>query len=390
MARLGDICRFQSGGTPPKKEKSYFNGSIPWVTTVALNGTTIDATSAVEWITEKAIRASAAKIVPANSVLVGTRVGVGKAAINNVSMSTSQDIISLIDIDESLWSKNYICKFILAKSDLLNEQARGATIKGIKIEVLANLCLPSVTLEEQIAATKAIDKVDSLISLRKKQLQKLDDLVKSRFVEMFGDLANSNCTWDSCKLVDTCAKSEDIKCGPFGTQLNKDEYQSDGVPVWEIPQINSSFAIKPEHFLTEHKAKQLQAYSLLPRDIVMSRKGNVGKCALFPDDKQKGILHSDVLRIRVSEQKANPCFMMFQLHYSRDVLRQIEQVSTGAIMAGVNVTKLKDISVKLPPMELQRAFESIVVNVNNSKLTVQQGLDKLELLKQSLMQKHFG
>lgn len=147
---------------------------------------------------------------------------------------------------------------------------------------------------------ETLDKLSGICEKRKRQLQKLDELIKARFVEMFGDLADPACRWQTCRLVDSCENSDDIKCGPFGTQLNKDEYQSSGIPVWEIPQINSSFAMAPEHFLTEAKAKQLQAYTLAQGDIVMSRKGNVGKCALFPSEKQSGVLHSDVLRIRVS------------------------------------------------------------------------------------------
>lgn len=100
MARLGDICMFQSGGTPSKSNPLYFGGTIPWITTVALNGNLIDENSAIEWITEKALTESAAKIVPKNSIMVGTRVGVGKVAINSIPMSTSQDIISLLNIDE--------------------------------------------------------------------------------------------------------------------------------------------------------------------------------------------------------------------------------------------------------------------------------------------------
>ena len=117
MARLGDVCTFQSGGTPSRSNSAYFDGTIPWITTVALNGSAIDEDSAVEWITDLAISESAAKIVPANSIMVGTRVGVGKVAINKVSMSTSQDIISLLCIDEIQWYKPFLCKFILAMGD---------------------------------------------------------------------------------------------------------------------------------------------------------------------------------------------------------------------------------------------------------------------------------
>lgn len=207
---------------------------------------------------------------------------------------------------------------------------------------------------------------------------------------MFGDLADPASKWPTCRLIEACDESDDIKCGPFGTQLSKDEYQESGIPVWEIPQINSAFAIAPEHFLTVEKAAQLRAYSLSVGDIVMSRKGNVGKCAIFPADKPDGILHSDVLRIRVSSKITNPCFMMCQLHYSRDIIRQIEMVSSGAIMAGVNVTKLKDIIVKMPPLELQEQFAAFVSQVDKSKVVVQQAIEKTQLLFDSLMQEYFG
>ena len=99
MVRLGNICRFQSGGTPAKSNPSYFGREIPWITTVALNGATICEADATDWITQEAIEHSAAKIVPAGSIMVGTRVGVGKIAVNSVPMSTNQDIISLLDIE---------------------------------------------------------------------------------------------------------------------------------------------------------------------------------------------------------------------------------------------------------------------------------------------------
>ena len=252
------------------------------------------------------------------------------------------------------------------------------------------MLIPVVDYSEQIRIVDILNRVKVVITKREHELSALDDLIKARFVEMFGDLANPACAWQTCRLVDSCGNNDDIKCGPFGTQLSKDEYQPTGVPVWEIPQINSAFAIPPEHFLTEAKAKQLQAYTLIPGDIVMSRKGNVGKCALFPEDKKSGVLHSDVLRIRVSVTKANPCFMMYQLHYSRDVIMQIEQVSSGAIMAGVNVTKLKEILVKLPPLGLQEQFAAFVAQIDKSKSAIQKSLDETQILFDSLMQKYFG
>ena len=390
MVRLGDICKFQSGGTPSKSNPDYFGGTIPWITTIALTGNIINETNAVQWITPKAIQETAAKIVPEYSIMVGTRVGVGKIAINSVPMSTSQDVVSLINIDSERWDKEYLCKLILSRNNYLLSQARGATIKGIKIDILAELIIPDVPLSEQRRIAATLDKVDNLISKRRQQLDKLDELVKARFVEMFGDLADPKCQYTRCKLVDACVDSDDIKCGPFGTQLSKDEYQKSGVAVWEIPQINSGFKECPTHFLTAEKARQLSAYSLIPGDIAMSRKGNVGRCGLYPKTFKPGIIHSDVLRIRVDSNRVDPCFMMYQLHFSRAVERQIEMVSSGAIMAGINVTKLKHIYVHIPPVNLQRQFTYFVDQTENIKTTISRSLEKLETLKKALMQEYFG
>ena len=239
-----------------------------------------------------------------------------------------------------------------------------------------------IVKEEQISVCDKLDKLYVIINEMKQQLRLLDDLIKARFVEMFGDLANPECSWDKCKFVDACADKDDIKCGPFGTQLSKDEYTTSGIAVWEIPQINTAFLSEPTHFLTEEKAEQLNSYTIIPGDIAMSRKGNVGKCALFPNDYPDGIIHSDVLRIRVDRERLNPAFMVCQLHFSGFVTRQIELVSSGAIMAGVNVTKLKQIYVHVPPMDLQNQFADFVRQVDKSKLMFQKLHQKLNILRQ--------
>ena len=272
----------------------------------------------------------------------------------------------------------------------LGQYATGAAQPGLAVSKLETLSIEISNISEQNKIAQTLYKVEQLVNFRKQQLAKLDELVKARFVEMFGDLVAPQCEYPELKLVDICADADDIKCGPFGTQLNKDEYKAKGVAIWEIPQINSGFSEMPTHFITEEKAAILNAYSIEPGDIAMSRKGNVGKCGLFPENLKKGIIHSDVLRIRVDKRKVDSCFMMYQLHFSEAVKRQIEMVSSGAIMAGINVTKLKQIKVRIPELENQRMFAAFVERVDQQKQTVQQSLEKLELMKKALMQEYFG
>lgn len=147
--------------------------------------------------------------------------------------------------------------------------------------------------------------------------------------------------WQTVPLTAACASTDDIKCGPFGTQLNKDEFRAEGVPLWGIKQVNVNFTIQTKEFLEPRTAKRLWQYDLKPGDIVMTRKGTVGNCAVYPGHFEVGIMHSDLLRLRVDATRCEPSFLVHQLHHSPDVERQLSLISGGAIMLGINVGRLK-------------------------------------------------
>ena len=173
--------------------------------------------------------------------------------------------------------------------------------------------------------------------------------------------------WDSCDLATCCKEQDDIKCGPFGSQLHAEDYQENGVPVYGIPEVNSQFSVSPRLYITQEKARELTAYSLKARDIAVSRKGNVGQAAFFDEGHIEGVIHSDVLRIRVDENKIDPFYLIGALHNSPRVIHQITMVSSGAIMPGTNVTKLKKIIVDVPPLSLQQEYARFVQQVDKSK-----------------------
>ena len=388
MAKLGDICSIVSGTTPKSNRPEYWDGDINWVTPAELNDDSDIIYESQRKITEQAVQDSSLKPFPAGTVLLSSRAPIGKVAIAGVEMYCNQGFKNLI-CSNRIYNR-YLYHFLKNSTEYLNSLGRGATFKEISKSIVENIEIPLPPLDEQRRIAAMLDKVSGLIAKRREQLDKLDELVKARFVEMFGDLGNPLCKYPKYSLAKLCMTPDDIKCGPFGTQLNKNEYQKNGVALWEIPQINSGFKLKPTHFLTKEKAEKLRAYSLEPGDIAMSRKGNVGQCGIFPAGYKSGIIHSDVLRIRVDRRRVNPCFMMYQLHLSSAVQHQIEKVSSGAIMAGINVTKLKEIEVYIPELNLQTQFADFFDYTDKSKLTIQQSLDKLEVLKKALMQQYFG
>jgi type I restriction enzyme S subunit len=384
MAKLGEICAFQSGGTPSKNKPEYFGGEIPWISTTALNGGKINEADAVAWITPKAIRESAAKIVPANSIMIGTRVGIGKVAINTVEMSTSQDVISLINIDEDKWYKPYLCKLLLSKKDYFNSQARGATIKGIKIDVVANIDVPEIdyTTQRKVAAT--LNKIDTLIFLRKQQLAKLDELVKARFVEMFGDEQAFN-------KEPLSQNVEEMFIGPFGSSLKNENFVSKEngyCMVYEQKHAIRKTMDVETRYIDKPKYEELKRFSIHGGDIIVSCRGTIGETYIVPLNAPLGIMHPSIMKIRVKDSIYNRVFFDFLL---QEKLKQHEAQANGSgVKMAVTASALGKEEFIVPSIPFQNQFAAFVERVDQQKQTVQQSLEKLELMKKALMQEYFG
>lgn len=147
--QLKDICNTVTGGTPSTKHVEYYNGTIPWISTVSLGPNYIDGTTAKAFITQEAVDNSSTKIIPSDSILFGTRVGVGKSSINQVEMCTNQDIVAIIDLDESKYNKLYIKYVLDTYQSYFDSIKKGATILGISSDDLKNIYVPDASLYEQ-------------------------------------------------------------------------------------------------------------------------------------------------------------------------------------------------------------------------------------------------
>ena len=382
--KLGDICFFQSGGTPSKAKTEYYSGDIPWITTVALNGRKIDNSSAAEWITEKAICESAAKIVPAGSIMVGTRVGIGKVAINTVPMSTSQDIISLIGIDESRWNKEYVSKCIQSKELYLKSQARGATIKGIKIDTLAALDIPCLPISEQETVVRSLNAVDGIISARKKQLTVLDDLIKARFVEMFGTIHDNKFAYRIMTIQDVC---EPIKDGTHQTPEYTDDAEN-GYKFLSSKDVTSG-RIDWNHlkYIPEKLHKELYS-RIAPRkgDLLLAKNGTTGIAAIVDRD--------EVFDIYVSLALLRPTIVdsiyLWGAINSTETKEQFDASLKGIGVPNLHLGEIKKTRIIVPPIEKQQEYATFVSQIDKSKSVIQKSLDETQLLFDSLMQKYFG
>ena len=157
---LRNICKTTSGGTPSTKNPDYYNGTIPWVTTTALGPNHIDGTKAKAYISEEAVANSATKIIPSGSILFGIRVGVGKTSINDVDICTNQDIVAIMDVNETKFSKLFIKHVLDANRAHYDSLKKGATILGITSDDLKNTPIPLAPIKAQKDFETFVEQVD--------------------------------------------------------------------------------------------------------------------------------------------------------------------------------------------------------------------------------------
>ena len=184
--KLKEICNTVSGGTPSTRVKEYYNGEIPWITTVSLGDNYINGVGAKAYITKSAIDNSATKLIPAGNILFGTRVGVGKSSINMVDLCTNQDIVAIIDIDTNKFDRLFIKHALDMNQPYYDSLKKGATILGITSEDLKDTIIPNVPIEVQNKFSEFVIVIDKSKVEVKKALDKAQLLFDSLMQKYFG------------------------------------------------------------------------------------------------------------------------------------------------------------------------------------------------------------
>lgn len=187
VEKLSSICKVQTGGTPSRMHPEYFEGNIPWITTANLGVNELNYDDAMEYITQEAVDNSATKIIPAHSLFIGIRVGVGKCSINNVDMCSNQDICGLSGFDVARTNLLFVKKVIDSYEDYFDNAKHGTTIKGVKSDTIKELKIFLPEIELQTTFAEYVQKIDSAKSIIKNQLADLQELLDSKMDEYFGE-----------------------------------------------------------------------------------------------------------------------------------------------------------------------------------------------------------
>ena len=244
--------------------------------------------------------------------------------------------------------------------------------------------LPMIAQQQRVTAT--LDRVNSLISLKKQQLAKLDELVKSRFIEMFGDPEDSTTKWERTTFSSVCI---DMHQG-INTVADKVEYVNSGFPIIQSKNITSGYLdLEDVRYVTESDYEYYRnKYNPKPSDLLVCNIGTIGK-SLIVKNEVDFLIAWNLFLIKLNKELVNPIFIKVFI----ELLNQqnyFEKFMTGGTVKFVNKKTMGNISTPIPPMALQEQFATFVEQTDKSKFEIQKSLEKLETLKKALMQEYFG
>lgn len=286
-------------------------------------------------------------------------------------------------------SKRYL--FHILNSDFFEQQcilsSKGVAQKNMSTEWLKDFEIPLYPTEKQEEITDILDKTHNVIACRIQELQKLDELVKARFVEMFGDPEFNTLGWDTEELGTLCDVGS-------SKRIYQNEQSQEGVPFWRISDLISKMDIGVADsglFIPEERYVELKNAGLVPTtgDILVTSRGTLGRCYIIKDEDKFYFQDGMISWLSSYVDGITPLYLQY-LFTMPGFRKQIDGMQAGSTVAYLSIAMLKKLRVMVPPIETQNCFALFVEQLDKSKVVVQKALDEAQLLFDSLMQKYFG
>ena len=378
--KLKEIFDLQMGKTPSRKNLDYWNTKdYKWISIADLSQTRKYISDTKEYLSCSAVEESGIKVIPANTVVMSFKLSIGKTAITSEDMYSNEAIMAFHDKHVVELLPEYIYYMFKCKNwdEGSNKAVMGKTLnKATLSEVEIDIC-PVVGQRENV-----LDKIMRIMSDRREEIKLLDDLIKSRFIEMFGDPEQNP---NGYPIKDFDEISVLVTDGEHATPHRTEK----GIYLLSARNIlNHALQLDDVDYIDEDEYARI-AQRVVPQagDVLISCSGSIGRCCVVPDGLQFQMVRSVAL-IRF-DNTINPIFAEW-LITSDELQRQIALSATQSSQANLFQGKIRKLHGYVPPMEFQQEFVAFVEQTNKSKLTIQKSLDELETLNKALMQKYFG
>lgn len=374
---LTDICDFQ-GGTQPPKDEWIDQPAQGYVRMLQIRDFTQSDKNYIEYVKDT----GKLKTCIEDDILIG-RYGasIGKI-LTGLAGAYNVAIVKTIP-DEKVVGKKYLYWYLNSQyfQRFISNVGSRAAQAGFNKNDLCAAQIPLVDKERQEEICEVLEKANKLISLRKQQLAKLDELVKARFVEMFGDPIRNEKGWNTYTLAEMC---DGIGDGLHGTP----EYDENG----EYPFINGNnlisgiIQINPSTKKVNKKTYEKHYIKISQNAILLSINGTLGRIAFY--NSEQVMLGKSACYCNLRDE-VNRIFV-YNIMKTDAFARYLEDNATKSTIKNVGLKAIREYRLIMPPIPLQNRFSSFVERVDQQKQTVQQSLEKLELIKKALMQEYFG
>ena len=319
--------------------------------------------------------------VTSPSITVSARGTIGYTSIRNepfvpiVRLITITPIPEIVDIRYLYYViKNY------------NFKGSGTSIPQLTVPMLKTYKFPLPSLDEQRSIAAVLDKVSGLIAKRREQLDKLDELVKARFVEMFGDPVSNPHQYPISQL------SEYIEFLTSGSRGWSQYFSDDGEYFITIKNVkNCSISLEDVQYIKPPDNAEAVRTKVRDGDLLISITADLGRTGVVTKEiaDHGAYINQHLTCIRLNREKLNPLYVAYYMESSAGKM-QFNAKNQAGVKAGLNFNAINSLKLVVPPLEKQGLFVEFVSQTNKSKLTIQQSLDKLEVLKKALMQQYFG
>lgn len=383
LTYLKDITEeFISGGTPSTAEPQYWDGNIPWITSASIKAFYID--SGERFISREGLENSASHIVPKGNVIIATRVGIGKSAVNTIDVAINQDLTGII-IDKTKLLPQYLARFLLSPEVIrsLSSLKRGATIKGLKRTDLEEIEIPySQLIEIQESIVEILDRTDMLRAKRRDALDKLDMLLTSLFLEMFGDPSTNPKGWEKYSIGELI---EPVETWNPSSAISDEEFYY--IDISSIDQSEKIIAAPKRLRCADAPSRARQL--VRSGDVLVSTvRPNLNTVAVVPQELDGATASTGFCVLRPNKEHLVSQYL-FAWVRSNAFISEMVRLATGASYPAVTDKIIYSSVLYRPPKSLQKKYACRVDAIERIKTAHRVSLTELDAFFASLESRAF-
>lgn len=359
--KLEEICTIVSGGTPSRSKPNYWNnGNIPWIKIKDMKSKYID--SAEEFITEEGLNNSSTKMLKSDTILYSIFATLGEVGILKIDACTNQAIAGLSLKEDSNILKEYLYYYLKSKKKDVNNLGRGVAQNNINLSLLRKFKIPVMPLHQQETIVEVLDNVSSTMNNYERELELLDELVKARFVEMFGTIRENPHNYPRVTLKEVCHKITDGKHGGCKQEDNSGYYYVGAREIYDGKiHYNTAPQITYDDFSKDYRRCNIEKGDM----VIVNTGATIGKSAIASSPlTEKTLLQKSVALIKVNTDIIIADF----LRYCYMLNPSMYMVKSASAQPNLLLSKMNSTIVYLPPIDLQRQFASFVEEIDKSRL----------------------